>query len=265
MKRLILALMPLLLTACASSTKEGQVGAGRRQLLLVPNSQIIKMSAQAYEQLKMESQQKGQLDRNPQQVRRVQDIAQKLAKHVQVFRPDAVSWGWEVHIISQDDLNAFCMPGGKMIFYTGIIEKLQLTDAEIAAIMGHEISHALREHGRERMSQALLQQGLFTILIGTGKMDPKYAGALNAIVTLAISLPYGRGQELESDEMGVELMARAGFNPQEAVNLWKKMASASGGKKPPEILSTHPADATRIRKIEAILPKVMPLYRAASK
>lgn len=264
MKFLIFLLSTLSLIGCVSSTKEGEVGADRRQLLLVPSSQIVQMSGQAYEQMKSEAAKKGQLDRSPDQVRRVQSIAKRLLPHTQIFRKDARDWAWEVHVISKDELNAFCMPGGKIMFYTGIIEKLNLTDAEIAAIMGHEIAHALREHGRERMSQALLQQGLLTILVHTGTLEPKYAAAASAFGALVITLPYGRGQELESDEIGVELMARAGYNPREAVNLWRKMSSA-GGKKPPEILSTHPADTKRIQRIEAILPKVLPLYQAATR
>lgn len=254
----------LTLSACVSSTKDGEVGIGRRQLMLVSSSEIVRSSDQAYQQLKSEAQSKGQLDRSAEQVRRVQTIARKLTPHVNVFRKDALDWDWEVHVITKDELNAFCMPGGKMMFYSGIIEKLNLTDGEIAAIMGHEISHALREHGRERMSEALLQQGALAILVGTGTLDPKYAGAINAFGTVLISLPHGRGQELEADQMGVELMARAGYDPREAVNLWRKMAYA-GGKKPPEILSTHPADNTRIAKIEAIIPKVMPLYQSANR
>lgn len=264
MKALFLLSGLLTLSACVSSTKEGEVGAGRRQFMLVSSAEIVRSSGQAYNQMKAEAQARGQLDRNTEQVRRVQLIAQKLTAHVDVFRKDARAWNWEVHVISKDELNAFCMPGGKMMFYSGIIEKLNLTDGEIAAIMGHEISHALREHGRERMSEALLQQGALAILVGTGTLDPKYAGAINAFGAVLISLPNGRGQELEADQMGVELMARAGYNPREAVTLWKKMA-ASGGKKPPEILSTHPADDTRISKIEAIIPKVMPLYQATAR
>ncbi len=259
----ILTLLLPLLSSCASSTKEGEVGADRRQLMLIPSSQIVKMSGQAYEQTKAEARQKGTLDRNPQQVQRVQQIMQRLVPHTAIFRKDAPGWAWETHVITSEEINAYCMPGGKIMFYTGIIEKLGLSDAEIAAIMGHEIAHALREHGRERMSEAIIQQLGVAALVVTGAVDQKYAGALAALTTVAVTLPHGRGQESEADDIGVELMARAGYDPREAVTLWKKMGQASGGKKPPEILSTHPSDTTRIKRIEKLIPKVLPLYEQA--
>ncbi len=248
--------------SCVSSTEKGAIGVDRKQLLLVPSEQIVSMSAQAYEQTKAEAAQAGKLDQRPDQVQRVKQIAQKLIPQTANFRTHSGDWKWEVHIISSEELNAYCMPGGKIMFYTGIIDKLNLTDAEIAAIMGHEMSHALREHGRERMSEELIKQTGISLLVASGRMDAKYAEAANLITAVTVSLRHSRTQESEADAMGVELMARAGFDPHAAISLWKKMSSQGGGK-PPEFLSTHPADETRIARIEALLPKVMPLYQGS--
>lgn len=264
MKNYVLILTAFLFTACASSTKEGEVGADRKQLMVLPASYVEKMSAEAYVQTKSEAQKKGALDRNADQLRRVQEIAKRLTPHTSIFRKDAPGWPWEVHVITSPELNAYCMPGGKIMFYSGIIEKLQMTDGEIAAVMGHEIAHALREHGRERMSEALITQAPAALAVQTGALDPKYAALINIAIQGAIALPHSRGQESEADDIGLELAARAGFDPREAVSLWKKM-SAQGGEQPPEFLSTHPANSTRIKRIESLIPKVLPLYQGATK
>lgn len=261
----IIFLLPLFfLMACATTTEEGAVGVKRRQWFAVSDQQIVQMSAQSYEQTKQEATSKGVLDKSPTEVQRVQTVMRRLIPSTAIFRKDAPAWAWESHVITSDEMNAYCMPGGKIIFYTGIIQKLKLTDAEVAAIMGHEIAHALREHGRERMSEELVQQVGLQILVATGKLDPRYAGALAAVTNIVVNLLHSRDQETEADTIGVELMARAGYDPREAITLWQKMSS-NGGAKPPAMLSTHPTDESRIQNIQSLIPKVLPLYQASAK
>lgn len=236
----------------------------RKQLFLVSSRDLEIKSAEAYEQVKSQASQKGTLDKNLTQLDRLQKISMRLIPHAEIFRKDSLNWDWEVHLETNSQLNAYCMPGGKIMFFTGIIEQLKLTDGEIAAVMGHEISHALREHGREQMSEQLIKIGLIELGVKTGVVDKKYESALLVLSTLIIDLPHSRNQESEADVLGLELMARGGYNPREAVSLWQKMG-ASGGGKPPEFLSTHPSDDSRIKKIQATLSKVMPLYEAAKK
>ncbi len=249
--------------ACASSTERGDVGLDRKQFLVVSSAEIESKSAEAYEEVKAEAKKNNTLDTNQAQYQRVLNISKRLLPHVSIFRADAANWNWETHVIKSEELNAYCMPGGKIMFYSGIIDTLKMTDAEIAAVMGHEVAHALREHGRERMSEEMIKMGLLQFGVQTGMVKEQYAGALLALSTVFVSLPHGRNQESEADVIGLEIMARAGYNPQEAVTLWKKMLSAGGGNKPPEFMSTHPSEENRIKNIESYLSKVMPLYLKA--
>ncbi|WP_131667818.1 M48 family metallopeptidase [Psychrobacter pygoscelis] len=248
------------LSGCASTTSAGAVGVDRQQLLLISSEQVQQMSAQSYNKSIAEAKQRRLLDTNPAQLARLKRIANNLVNQVSVYRPDAARWNWEVHTIKSKSLNAFVMPGGKVMFYTGIIDRLNLTDDEIAAIMGHEMAHALREHSRERLSREVATQtgiGIAASVFGLSQGQAQLAGVAG---DLGLSRPHSRTQESEADQIGLELMARAGYNPQAAVSLWHKMQQASKGE-PPQFLSTHPSSSNRIAKLQALMPRVMPLYQ----
>jgi predicted Zn-dependent protease len=254
------------MAGCASvkTTQGGVVGVERQQSFssLLSSEDMEKGAGQAYQKIIAEARAKGTLDRDPVQTQRVQRIAARIIPVTSAFRADAPSWKWEVHVLTSDQINAWCMPGGKIAFYSGIIEKLQLTDDEIAAIMGHEIAHALREHGRERASAAVNQAIAVQIIGGLLGVSDVGQTLADKVLTATIGSRNSREHETESDRIGVELAARAGFNPRAAVQLWQKMAKA-GGAGGPEWLSTHPAAETRIRDLEAYSVKVMPLYEQA--
>jgi predicted Zn-dependent protease len=258
-----LSLSALAMGGCQTTTSGGAVGADRKQLMLVSSQQLEQMSAQAYNKLKAEASAKGTLNTDRAMLRRVQAVASRIQPQTGVFRADAPGWKWEVNVINSNELNAYCMPGGKIMFYSGLIRQLGLSDAEIAVVMGHEIAHALREHSRAQVSQAIAAQtaiGLGTALLGLGQGSADLAGtAYQALIATRFS----RDDENEADRIGLELTARAGYDPRAGVSLWQKMIKAGGGGRPPEFLSTHPTDSSRVQQIEALLPTVMPLYTAA--
>jgi predicted Zn-dependent protease len=252
------------LTACTTvhTTAPGAVGIDRKQRMMVSEQDVENSAAQAYAQEAQKAREAGKLNSNPQLTARVRGITQRLIPVTATFRPDAPQWKWEINTLQTDELNAYAMPGGKIMVYSGIVEKLKLTDAELSAIIGHEISHALREHTRERVSRAYAQQ---LALAGAAAVAGAGAGTVdlvNQIATVTFQLPHSREQESEADIMGLELMARAGYDPHAAVSVWQKMESAQQGG-PPQFLSTHPAPGNRIGELQARLPKVMPLYQAA--
>jgi len=248
------------------TTSGGVVGVDRPQRMstLVSSEKFNQDSAAAYRQVMDEASKKGLLNRDPAQVERVRRIAKRLAPSTGAFRGDAPGWTWEVNVITQDEINAWCMPGGKIAVYTGLLVKLKLTDDELAAVMGHEISHALREHGREQYSQAVTQ-GLIINIVGAVVGAPAAAqDASAALLDIFVNRPHSRTDETEADRIGVELAARSGYDPHAAVSLWQKMAKL-GGSKPPEWLSTHPSDETRTRDLQVYSDRVEPLYEAARK
>ena len=248
-------------TGCSTTTDTGAIGVDRNQLLVVSDQQVQQLSNQAFQQEIAAARAKGLLDTNPAQLARLQKISQRLIAQTGAYRSDARQWPWEVHVIKSNELNAHVFPGGKIVFYSGIIDRLSLTDAEIAAIMGHEMAHALREHTRERLSREVATQtgiGIAASVLGLSQGQAQLAGLAG---DLGISRPNSRTQETEADLMGLELMARAGYDPNAAVSLWRKMQSAGGRGEPPQFLSTHPVSSTRIATIQSLLPRVMPLYQ----
>ena len=247
--------------------KEG-VDVQRSRLLLLPAATVEKSASQQYSQLMRSAAQKNALNADRQQVERLRNIARALIPHSTRFNPDAAKWRWEVNLLSSKQVNAFCMPGGKIAFFTGILDQLQLTDDEVAVIMGHEIGHALLEHGRARMSQQVLKNVGISVAAAVFNLGQVSAELLGQAANLAVSLPYARKQETDSDLVGMELAARAGFDPRAAVSVWQKMqklGQKSGSGQPPQFLSTHPSHESRIREIEANLPKVLPLLPASTR
>ncbi|WP_137888775.1 M48 family metallopeptidase [Pseudomonas sp. 2FE] len=259
-------LTALLLAGCqaVNTTSGGAVGVERKQYMfsMLSTQQINQMYAQSYQQTLSEASGKGVLDKRSVDAKRVDAIAKRLIAQAPMFRPDSAQWQWEVNLIDSPELNANCGPGGKIIMYSGLIEKLQLSDDEIAAVMGHEIAHALREHGREAMSKAygieMAKQGAGALL-GLGQDSLALA---DTVVQYSMTLPNSRGNENEADLIGLELAARAGYNPNAAISLWDKMSQASEGA-PPEFMSTHPSSSSRTAALQAAIPKVLPLYQQA--
>ncbi len=253
-----------LLSMAPLHAQEAETGVRVRppKLMVVPESVVNDAAARQYLQVKQQAAKRGVLNKDAPQVQRVQAITKRLIPQGTRFNAEASRWAWEVNVIDTPDINAFCMPGGKIAVFDGLIGRLQLNDDELAAVIGHEIAHALLQHGRARMSEALLRSlgiNLAAMYFGLSDLG---ATALSQAAELAISLPYSRGHETDADLVGLELSARAGFDPRAAITLWRKMAAASKGQ-PPQFLSTHPGHANRIREIEVNLPRVLPLYEKA--
>jgi Zn-dependent protease with chaperone function len=254
------------LAACASTTKPGVVGVQRQQLMLVSAEKVEQMALVNYTQQNREAQSKGRLVTKGADYDRLKKIATRLQAQVGTFREDAAKWNWQLALIDSPTVNATCAPGGKITFYTGLIRQLKLNDDEIAIVMGHEIAHALREHGRERVSRAYAQNALTTTALAAAPNSQAQIEAANAVAHYLYMLPNSRQNESEADAMGLELAARAGYKPEASVAVWRKMSALekkSGDKAPAEFTSTHPSNETRINDLTAMLPKVTPLYQAA--
>jgi predicted Zn-dependent protease len=252
-----------LLLACANTTRSGAVGINRSQFLVVSASEVDRLSAVSYNEQNQKAKEKNILLTSGPEYDRLKAISNRLISQTGVFRDDTRQWNWQLVLINAPILNATCAPGGKITFYTGLIEQLNLTDDEIAAIMGHEIAHALREHGRERLSQAMAQSAVTNIAMAAAGAYGSAISAANQAAQYILVLPNSRQNESEADAIGLELAARAGFKPQAAISVWQKMNKATQGKGPPEFLSTHPSGETRIEQLSELMPAVEPLYLSA--
>ena len=253
------------LPSIALAQREGvDVGGNSGFAQLVPADEIEASAAKQYTEILLQAASKKALGAaDHAQVIRLRRIAQRLIPFTNEWNPRAKTWKWEVNLIGSKQINAFCMPGGKIVFYTGILEQLQLPDDEVAQIMGHEIAHALREHARARMGKSAatsMGAGLLSQLFGLGDLGRTVT---NYGVQL-LNMTFSRSDESEADLVGLELAARAGYDPRAGITLWQKMAASSQGA-PPQWLSTHPAGNTRIADIERNLPRVLPIYERARK
>ncbi|HSQ69355.1 MAG TPA: M48 family metallopeptidase [Steroidobacteraceae bacterium] len=256
-KLVFCAMVALGVTACATSPT------GRKQLMLVSEQQAIGASRQAYVQEMGRYKEQGKLVTDPRVLNRVQVITERLVAQAVKMRPDSASWQWSVQVIDEPKtVNAWCMAGGRMAVYTGLLQKIDPTDDELAQVMGHEIAHALANHTAERMSVAMAGSAG---VIAAGLLSDRPAAAMAtaaAAAKLAVELPNSRTSESEADRIGIELAAKAGYDPAAAVTLWQKMA-AVGGSGPPAFLSTHPSDAQRQQRLGALVPQMQPYYGAA--
>ena len=257
----------LLLAGCSDAPRRATdgdgVAAGSPSMLrnMVSAEQVNKAAAQQYSALKEAARDKGVLVANddPRQ-QRLREIAARILPYAERHNADAAAWRWEVILVDSRQLNASCMPGGKITFYTGLIEQLKLTDDEIAIVMGHEIAHALLEHARERIAKGQLTS-IGAVIIGELLGGGIATSALRTGGNL-MTLKFSRDDESEADIIGLDLSARAGYDPRAGISLWRKMGAAAKDA-PPGWLSTHPAGDDRIAEIERYLPDVMPLYEAA--
>jgi predicted Zn-dependent protease len=250
------ALALAVLGACATSPT------GRYQFMLVSEDQAIVASRQAYRETIGELQKEGKLSTDKALRARVDKITGRLVAQAILMRPDTRAWEWNIEIIDDPDtINAWAMAGGKMALYTGLIEKIEPSDDELAQVLGHEISHALAKHSAERMSVTMATQ-LGVLAVGVATDQPGRNMAMAAVAAqLAISLPNSRAAETEADRIGIELAAKAGYDPRAAATLWRKMGQVEQGGRPPAFLATHPSPANREQTLNALAPQMMAFYQ----
>ena len=244
------------------TTRSGAVGVERHQRMLVSSEQMNQGAEKAYADILAQAKAKNALNTDAAAVERVRAIANRLIPQTAAFRDDAVKWKWETNVLSTSDVNAWCMPGGKIAVYTGLIQKLNPTDDELAAVMGHEMAHALREHSREQASQQMAEGLGLSVLGAVTGLGDTAMNLAQMVTQVTLDLPHSRTDETEADRIGVELAARAGYDPRAAVSLWQKMQKL-GGSQPPQWLSTHPSNETRVADLQNYSARVLPLYQAS--
>jgi predicted Zn-dependent protease len=256
MKRLYITLVVCLtlIVGCATSPT------GRRQLMLVSEDSAINASKQAYVEMLKPYEQQGKIDNNQALKDRVYKITGHLVAQAIKMRPETKNWEWSIKIIDDPKtVNAWAMAGGKMALYSGLVTQLNATDDELAQVLGHEIAHALAKHSAEKMSVAMASTiGVAAVGVAADRKGLALTGAALA-AALAVQKPNSRAAESEADRIGIELAAKAGYDPRAAISLWQKMAKA-GGKSPPEFLSTHPSPENREKKLAEFVPQMMPYY-----
>ncbi|GAA4415307.1 M48 family metallopeptidase [Quisquiliibacterium transsilvanicum] len=263
----LVSVAPVARAQAGAETRDGiAVGGQSTVSRLVSAERLEREAATQYRSLLSEAASQGALAPDGHaQLQRLRRIAARITPHAARFNERAPQWKWEVNLIGSKQVNAFCMPGGKIAFFTGILDTLKLTDDEVGMVMAHEVAHALREHGRERAAKSAIAQG---VTIGASILSQWLGyGDLGGMVAQTgakyTMLKFSRGDETEADLVGMDLAARAGFDPRAGVTLWEKMAAA-GKSQPPQWMSTHPAHDTRIEEIRRNLDKVMPLYAKAT-
>jgi len=273
LKHIAVAIAMLASLGTAHAQKEQVVQDGiavkplSRVRVIVSEEQMNEQSAQQYQQMMSQAQQKGVLvPATDPQVRRLRAVAQRLIPYTPRWNASAKSWKWQVNLFNDQQVNAFCMPGGRIGFFTGIVNQLKLTDDEMAAIMGHEIAHALREHGRERMAKSgitsVVARGAGALGAAIFGIDPSITNTVTGMIGQGVVLKFSRDEERESDLVGLDIAARAGYDPRAGIVLWRKMA-ALNKRAPIELLSTHPGGETRIKDMEAHMNVLLPLYARA--
>ncbi|MCU6434857.1 M48 family metallopeptidase [Undibacterium sp. Jales W-56] len=268
MKYLVLLTFCILAAHCQAQNKRDEDGVkvGEMSIFRKLGGGLEPQAAMQYQQTLQKAQDQHALgpDNHPQVIR-LRAIAEKLKPFAMRWNPKAPEWKWEVNLIGSKQINAYCMPGGKIAFYTGILDTLKLTDDEVAIVMGHEIAHALREHGAERAGKAMAANfgvKLAEIIAGAKGYDPNLAGSVAGGAANLTMLKFSRDDETEADVVGLDIAARAGYDPRAGIALWQKMGMINK-KAPPQWLSTHPAGKDRIAEIQHHLPEVMPLYAHA--